>query len=296
MRETIEYNFSKFEEAVNSLCRYLNLEEETVLQYLNSETREFSADIFLRTLDIPEENLLEYDLLLTALHVTTSNDECSSIQRYGLLNLQNAIRLDTTLGRYIREHGVDIDFVEKNIRYDNRVYNIGLESFRRSSVDSEEETALYDVIEKLYTDYQINAFFSHDNALQYAGSVSSRPEFLEDLSYLLDNRGIERDWRYNRSNSCFVIKFVERPSAFSDDTFELEAEEVQRLSEGELEIKRRKWIIEKTLEVIYMYTNHRILPENIAYLRFGIEIQPSNIREIHTRDEYLENYVTVRDC
>ncbi len=292
MRETIEYNFSKFEEAVSSLCRYLNLEEETILQYLDSETREFSADIFLRTLKISEENLLEYDLLLTALHVTTSNDECSSIHRYGLLNLQNAIRLDTTLGRYIREHGIDIDLVEKNIRYNNSVYNIGLESFRRSSVDSEEETALYDVIEKLYMDYQVNAFFSRTNVLHYGGGVSRRPEFLEDLSHLLNNREIENDWR-NGHNRCYVIEFFEKASSFSDDTFELGERDVRRLSLEELEIKRRKWIIEKTLEAIYECYNHRSLPENIAYLKPGIEIPPSNIRCIYTESEYIQEYITV---
>lgn len=292
MRDTIEYNLFKFEYAVSSLCRYLNLEEETVLQYLDSETKEFSADIFLRKLNIPEENLLEYDLLLTALHVTTSNDECSSIHRYGLLNLQNAIRLDTTLGRYIREHGIEIDFVEKNIRYENEVHNIGLDSFRRSPVDSEEETALYDVIEKLYMDYQVNAFFSCTNVLHYGGGVSRRPEFLEDLSHLLNNREIENDWR-NEHNQCYVIEFFEKPSSFSEDTFELDERDVRGLSLEKLEIKRRKWIIEKTLEAIYESYNHRTLPENIAYLKPGIEIPISNIRCIYTESQYKEVYVTV---
>ncbi len=51
---------------------------------------------------ITDEQLLSNELIMSALHVTTNNDECSSIKTYGLVNLQQAILLDTPLNKSLR--------------------------------------------------------------------------------------------------------------------------------------------------------------------------------------------------
>ncbi|MGF9872887.1 hypothetical protein ABEX28_09070 [Bacillus tropicus] len=293
MEKTILFDFSKYRKAVDSLCEYLDIEEEFIYKYLTPEIREQSVDDFLAALNMPEERLLEADLLLTALHVTTSNDKCASIKKFGLLNLQNAIKYDTSLSRYLKKHSIDIDFVKKEIQYNNKVYDIGKNLLERSVSDDDETRALYNVIEKLFADHQINAFFSRDNVLRYGGSVNSRPEFLEDLRYLLDNHEIENDWKYNCQKNCYVIKFFEQPSAFSNDTFWIKEDEAQRLNAKELEIKRRKWIVKRTLEVIHEYYFYRSLPENFAFLKPGNEVQTSNFLNIYTENEYIKEYVTV---
>ncbi|RDW16581.1 hypothetical protein CWR48_16195 [Oceanobacillus arenosus] len=134
---------------------------------------------------------------MSSLHVTTNNDECSSIKKYGLINLQQAILLDTPLNKYLQNHGVQIDLAKKQIHYKGEIYEIAKDYRGLAGRDSAEWVSF-----KLFEDYQINSFFSSENVLNYGGNVNENPEFLYNLAQLLKDGKIKYDWMNNNKKNA----------------------------------------------------------------------------------------------
>lgn len=58
------------------------------------------------------------------MHVTTNNDTCSFIRKFGLLDLQQALTIETPLHMYLKEHGILIDAEEGLIHHHSTSYRI----------------------------------------------------------------------------------------------------------------------------------------------------------------------------
>lgn len=101
--------------ALQSLEAWLNIGREDLLKYISTQEHIYYVDDFIEQLCIKNTTILRDSLSLASLHVTTNENNCASIRKYGLLNLQDTIKLQTNLGNYIREHGVIIDIDKKII-------------------------------------------------------------------------------------------------------------------------------------------------------------------------------------
>jgi hypothetical protein len=98
----IVYDFTRNEETLTSLSTYLDIgvRDNRTYSFINKDN--FNLDEFLEKFGIDDEKLLSVDLMLASLHVTTNNDNFDSIKKYGLVNLQKSIELDTTIGSFLK--------------------------------------------------------------------------------------------------------------------------------------------------------------------------------------------------
>lgn len=255
-----------------SLGEYLKIYPEDILIYI-AKNKDLTVDDFIEHFNIDMNELLNKELYLCCLHVTTNSDKCKSIEKYGLTNLQDSIKLNTPLAKYLKENGIYVDIQNKIISYKGKIVNISLENDK------------YKVYYKFFKDYQINAFFSYNNVLNYGGGIKDRPEILYNLSRVLANRNIEFDWS-KQKNKCYVIKYKAKISDFTYDTFGLSKN--YYLSDSIYNEKYKiKWIINSCIRIIHdnnFYDN--LLPEILAFMKFDVIIPYSNIIDIYTEEEY----------
>ncbi|MFO1444469.1 hypothetical protein KDN24_14920 [Bacillus sp. Bva_UNVM-123] len=188
MSKAIQYDLTTFEGTIHSLGKYLNLTEREISKYIANNKDSYDINEFLQLFQITDEQLLSSELIMTSLHVTTNNDECSSIKKYGLVNLQQAILLNTPLNKYLQNHGVQIDLEKKQIHHKGEIYDIA-KGYRGILGRGSAEWVSF----KLFEDYQINSFFSCENVLNYGGNVNENPEFVYNLAKLLKDGNIKYD-------------------------------------------------------------------------------------------------------
>ncbi|WP_346836031.1 hypothetical protein [Paenibacillus polymyxa] len=281
----LEYDITTYENSLFSLSQFTKQGKGDIEDYILLNSHEFSADHFLKEFQIDESNLLENDLWLTSLHVTTNNDNCTSLKKYGLINLQQAISLDTPFKHYLKEFGITFDLIQRSFNYKSNTYDISRE-FNAFSTDTN-ELQLQNIAYKLYEDHQVNGFFSYDNVLTYGGYVNKRPEFLLNLSSLLKLPNLVYNWE--RNNKCYVIKFIVPINDYIDWTF-INKSELLYLDQEEIDITKRKWLINETLSNIYEGFFHQTLRDIYSYLRPNLNIPSSNFVKIYTEDEYLKAY------
>lgn len=281
----LEYDITTYEASRKSLSQLTNQSERQIEEYIMLNSQDYSAHQYLEEFHIDESMLLVKDIWLTSLHVTTNNDKCSSLQKYGLLNLQHAISLDTPFYQYLRQFDINFDLLNRTFSHKGKTYDISKEMNGFSTDDKERDLEF--IVYKLFNDYQINGFFSYDNALTYGGYVNRRPEFLYNLAEFLNIPNLLYDWE--RNNKCYVIKFVAPISDYADWTF-MNKSDLKYLDQHEIEIKKRKWLINETLSNMYDGIFYQTVKDSYSYLRNDVTIPYSNFTVLYTEDEYIKTY------
>jgi hypothetical protein len=287
MKKQIVYDITNLNAAINSLGEYLNLSERQIVKYIAENKMTYNTTDFLDYFNIDDEILLDSELNLVALHVTTNNDKCESIKKYGLLNLQQAIIQDTPLSKYLKSQGVHIDIKQKEVHFRGKVYNIFKEY--KGIRNRDRDFVPY----KLYEDYQINSFLSYDNVLDYG--VQNVPEFLQSLSNLLKSNDLQFNW-IKQQSKCYVIKFVTSISNCANDTFysgddgSLNSNDFKYLDYEELVFMKRKWIVYQSLSVINNGIFADIDKQLYCPLNFDVKVPYSDILKIYTPSEYMKEY------
>ncbi|CEH28314.1 hypothetical protein AM501_05245 [Aneurinibacillus migulanus] len=284
------YDITTYEASLDSLSRLTNRSGNDIKNYIILNGQNYSVSNFLEEFTIDKDQLLEKDIWLTSLHVTTNNDNCASLKKHGLLNLQEAVLLNTPLNYYLKEHNITFDLERKIVQHNNKIYDISKE-FSGFSYDKKER-ALDFIVFKLFEDYQLNGFFSYDNVLTYGGYVNRRPEFLYNLAELLNLPNLEYDWVKN--NRCYVIKFIAPINDYTDWNF-INKSELKYLDQNQIELKKREWIITETLSNIYNGFFHRTVKKSYSYIHPNKIIPYSNFIEVYTDNEYLKTYGYEKD-
>lgn len=285
MASEILYDITTASNAVNSLSNFVDIYQEDILKYIALKKQQYSADDFLEYFKIEEDSLLEKQILLTSLHVVTNDDNCKSIENYGLRNLRESIVLNTPLGLYLKNKGIKIDIKNRDVSYNGKHYDMSKDYDGMDSKEKGEFMVKY----KLYKDYQINGFFSVKNALKYGGSVNKRPEILYNLSDMLNNINIENDWIINKRNKCYVIKYKADISQFADCNFNISDYDCQ-LDKENIEVQKRKDIINKTLSVISNDIFYNFVSEIYSYMSFDASIPYEDIISIYSDEEYIREF------
>lgn len=287
MKKKLLYDLTTFESTIDCLGEYLGLTENEIGQYLATHKESYSVEGLFEAYKIDYSRLLEFDLHLAGLHVTTNNDMCKTIKEHGLLDLQQALLRDTPLSRYLAKQGVSIDVEKKLIFYNDRTYDISKDYL--GIRDSDKDFVSY----KLYEDYQINSFLSYDNVLSYGVQVT--PEFLQNLSSFLSRYSIESDWN-KQNNKCYVIKFSTPFSNFANDVFYtsgdagMNSEDFEILSTEQIELMKRKWLVYQSLSILNKGLFTQEIKELYGALNFNVSIPYKDILKIYTSAEYEEEY------
>lgn len=283
------YDITTLESLLKSMSEYLQIPANKIVKYILNKKDEYFLDDFLDVFGIDDNKLLNNDLVLTLFHVTTNNDNCLSIKKHGLVNLQKSIMLDTPLSKYLKSHGIIFDVDMKVIHYKDVSYNMNKDYRGIKNTGSSQQQALEHVSFKLYEDYQINSFLYSDNVLEYGGYINTRPEFIYNISKLLGDMDIEYGWRRNSENKCYVVKFMTPISNCANTTFDFNVNEC--LDKSEIDLKKRKWIIKKSLSTLNNRLIHNSVGEDYCELQFDINIPYSDVIDIYTENEYKKKYL-----
>lgn len=146
--------------------------------------------------------LKDIEIIIT--HITTSNDNCSSIKEKGLLNLKESYKIEgSDLRKFLDENGVYIDIDSRTLNYREKVFDISYGECPENNESSEYKS--WSVGRKLYFDFAVCGFLTIDKRDIYGGLVHKRPEFLNDIDYLL---GTNLSAKWFESHSPYEVVFV----------------------------------------------------------------------------------------
>ncbi|WRP05651.1 hypothetical protein U9J35_17270 [Rossellomorea aquimaris] len=289
--EKIVFDMTGFESSIKSLEKLTNIDARKIFKYISERKEKYDVGDFLGTFNIREETLLSKELELVSLHVTTTFDDLATVKEFGLINLQQAVTLDTPFRRYLKEKEIFVDVEKKEIHHKGNIIDISKEWDGLHGDGYEKQ--LNWVVYKLFIDNQVSAFFYTPNALDYGGDVRRGPEFLINLTRLLKDSSIENDWKSSSIKKCYVLKFVSPLSDYEVDSFYssggLNRDNINLLDEDEIPIEKIKSLIEKALRHIHDFVFYSV-DECFSYVRSNVIIPFNQITDIYTEEEYLEEY------
>ncbi|WP_342530815.1 hypothetical protein AB9L15_00765 [Lysinibacillus fusiformis] len=283
------FDMTDYNSNIKSLAEFLDLTEEEISNFVSESTDVMD---FLEAFDIKDEKLLEKDIELVSLHSTASIDNCKSIKENGIINLQNAVTQKTPLNDYLTNKNIQINIDEKYILFNGEKLDIS--NVTPGYCLEYEEECRNTVIHKFYGDFQINGFLSHRNVLTYGGNTRKRPEILFNLAEFLKDRKIESDWVKDENNQHHIIKFKQPLNYYIYYTFEAEYDDsdygitkgnLEYLQKEIIEAKVKKWVIQKSLNIV-----REGVDELFSYVNPKVKIEPKDIIEIMTEQEYIDKY------
>lgn len=128
------------------------------------------------------------------IHVTTSSDNCKSIDKYGLLDLQQSYECkDSELRKFLDLNGVVINIAKHTLEYEGKTYDISYINVPCPPDDTLDYRE-WSVGRKFYYDYACCGFLSIEDNDVYGGYVNWRPEILYNIDELL-NTSLSDKWK-----------------------------------------------------------------------------------------------------
>lgn len=216
------------------------------------------------------------NLKYKGLHVTSNWNECVEIKKNGLRDLKLVLSEDTNLKKFLQDYGVKFDIKGKTLFIDNRRIDIDYEKNKKiKTYFTDQEKSIKAVGRKIYSDSQVNAFFSMDAIFSYGSDIYCRPEFLMNLSKCDSKiRDIENVWR--DKSQGYIVVFVADFNQLSSLTFYKNDYEYERDNNR---IHLKKCIIERAIK---RYFNFKI--EECMYIKKDVTIEPNKIIEYKLYD------------
>lgn len=274
------YDFTTFESTLNSLQCLLKIDERSIIKYCARNRDNYNVDDFLKDVEFSKQTLIDIELSLVSLHVTTAYNR-SELNNRPILNLQEVIKNHTPFKGYLESKNIEIVVDAKKLIFEGKTIDLNKEY---KGITSEIDWIVY----KLYHDYQINSFFHSVNVLKYGGNVSRRPEFLHNLSRFLGDTSIEYDWV--NQVECFVIKYQTQLLDFADFTFSNDASDWEFLDAYEIKLRKIEWVINQSLRIINNELFHGSIGDCFAYMKPTVVVSSSDILKIYNVEEYLNEY------
>lgn len=271
---SILFNITNNETALQFLHDLLGINEEDLLMYIWEKKTLDETNGFIQHFRIDLESLDISAVEAVSIHVTTNNDRCETIKKYGLLNLQNALTMETPIKRYLKSYGLEFDIGQNIMCVDEQLIDITFNK-KSFSIDEKEEQ-LWDISRKIYNDFHIDGFFHTANYKDYGGYVHEKPEFLHNLKVWLEVDSIERDWINN--NQGFAIKYKAPLDHYIYYSFYDTIEEYQDDYHNKLMLK--EWLINKAIEVVWSHLKSSKLSDIYSYMKNEVSIPYCDILEM----------------
>ncbi|GKU76617.1 hypothetical protein [Paenibacillus sp. L3-i20] len=266
------FNITSFEGSLHFLKDYLEIDPKSVIEYVKSDDNDVDIDDFIDKFKISLDKLEHENIEAVALHVTSNDDDCKSIKSTGLLNLQQALTMNTPIKKYLREFQIEFDVSNKILWVKGNQLDITY----NSSWSNDKDERLDSVARKVYFDHQINGFFSIQDAKDYDGRVHERPEILHNLKELFKAGVLEDRWK--QTCKPYVIKYKAPLDYFTYYSFYSEKYEYEEDYEEKRALK--VWLINNALYVVWNMVHKRMMPEIFAYMKPEVSIIPEKILEI----------------
>lgn len=258
------------------LCSFLEIDNKEVDGFIGKANDDICVDSFLDYVGRSLENRDISDIYLSVIHITTNDDECQTIRDIGLVNLQQALTMDTPLRRYLKRYNINFDIYNKLMYINDNFYEVKYDSsfFETETLIGK----LNSVARKIFFDHQVNGFFCVRDAKGYGGYVHLRPEIIYDIAQLGSNPyDFERIWIQN--NKPYLIKFNAPIEYFTYYSFYGDIDEFKEDYTDKMELKR--WLVKNALLVIWEYYNFGECPHEImAYLKPEVYIPFKLITDI----------------
>lgn len=235
----VNINFFDYMSVLKAFSKLYNLDEHLITRLVietsieDNPTAAFieKAGIKLDVVDITEVSL-------RCKHITTINDDFESLKKYGLITLDKALTYPTPLNKFLLEHNIRVDIVNRDIYYRNKRIHIvksdeecescfyGTEcqklvdfmgkpttlSYRNMSCDYRDEINI--IRSKLYHDkceVEVHLLGTDKDVHEYS-DVRRSPEILltiENLISKLFDEGIhlQQDWREQQNSKYYCLEF-----------------------------------------------------------------------------------------
>ncbi|HAT4301373.1 TPA: hypothetical protein I9089_001437 [Clostridium perfringens] len=272
MKEEFLYDMTNLEGTLNSLKELVNVKHYMdIVRYVSDNKEEFSCKQFCEYFNIDFNQLNIENIYLKIMHVTTNDNCCKDIEKYGLMPLSEVINKNTSLKKYLNKKNINIDLENKLIKRDDRIIDL----------NNSKSNAIKHLYYKLYKDGGIDGFVSSSNPLDYAGEIKLRPEILSNISQVFSDYSIDNDWRYNKNKDTYIINF--KTSVHNVLSFENWDKEYCDAIEdfcNDKECYIKKFLIEESLRRINNELFYNNIVENIVTLNYGVSIPKEDILEI----------------
>lgn len=214
----IIFDITNKENSLNFLSEFTSIQREDILSFVKgniiqtdicTDARNVTSDNFCNTFNINIENLDVNDVMLSAIHYTTNNDENQSIKEFGLRDLQFALSNDTPLNNFLNKYGISFDIEKKTMLANGNEYNIEYVNYCA-------DNPVTHIARKVYYDNQVSCFFNIKDISDYLGYVHLRPEILFNIDELLKTN-LSQKW----CELCkgYEIKFYGKVSDFTEYSF-----------------------------------------------------------------------------
>ncbi len=279
------YDLSTFESCIAFLKSFLKADENRLKEFIVSRADEddFSSqdlDDFIENFEIKLSDLNQDKIIFCGVHITTNKDCCESIKKYGILNTQQALTLDTPLRKFFYDYGFEFDFVNEEVlkAYLDDNDELQIKVFK---IDYFVEQSVFNHIVKTkltsLSHYPVNAFLSIRNYTSYGGNVHQMPEIVRDISNSIDDR-IKDEWKKNLKG--YAIKFY---APFSSCNFEHIYDSNRRLEISDIENNYeefKKYILRECILSCIRHYNDLQAKEIQFYLKAHAYVPFEDVYEI----------------
>ena len=266
------FDITTHEKSKVFLSTFLKVDIDLVERYIRNNVKDCNAVNFLNDNNIELEKTQRNNLQLVVQHVTTSFDECHSLKKYGILNLQQSLTMETAIKQYLESFDISFDILNKWMSVKGEKVDTEYKSDDIGLLSDSQKHRICRVAHKLYYDYQISGFFCMENETAYGGRVHERPEFLSNLKNLFKANIIEDQWK--KSIKPYLITFKAGLDSFAWYSFYNNKYEYEEDYFEKEELKR--WLIQKALNVVWDKYHYNSSPEIFAYMKPEVIIPPSD--------------------
>jgi hypothetical protein len=197
------------------------------------------------------------DITFACLHITTSNNGCRDIIKYGLMDLKSTYcKEDTELRSFLDKHNIYIDLEHETIKINGINESIHYYSPLPFNLN-DRDSALWAIGRKFYYDFCICGFLSIESKNPYGGYVHYRPEIIMNISQVC-SMDLERIWK--DVHESYLVKFLSPYKNMVNVFSENDSEE--RIRESLL-FKAFWNTLYENEEVILLKNNILVPPEDI---------------------------------
>lgn len=266
------FDITTKESAMQTLCQFTGISENKIISFLEKnthinqygsvDTMDVSAEKLLHENGTSFETLDVQSLNLKVIHYTSNNDNCATIRKLGLGDLQFALTEDTPLKRFLEKNNIVINPATCTLVYNGEQHDI---TYRTEGFD---RPSTHKIAHKIYFDNQLNGFFRNSNIERYGARVNKRPEFLYNID---DCFKLNLSYAWEKECTAYRITYLAPVSDFALFTFY----DTNRCVDFDEQVVAER-LIQKALGVVSLLDYDKIF----AYMKPRTIVTPNQIESI----------------
>lgn len=235
----VNINFFEYMSVLKAFSKLYKLSDNEIMRFaIETIVEDNPNEAFIKKACIKLDAVDIKGVSIHCKHITTINDDFESLKKYGLLTLDKALTYPTPLNRFLLEHDIRLDIVNRDIYYKNMRIHIvesdeecescfyGSEcqelvdfmgkqttlSYRNMSCGYRDEINF--IRSKLYHDkceIEVHLLGSFKDVHEYS-DVRCSPEILMTIENLIsrlfdEGTHLQQDWREKQDSKYYCLDF-----------------------------------------------------------------------------------------